>query len=344
MINQNSNRWLRLSKDKTGMTYLKEVLPVGSFYHPADDFEFEITRDFLDALTLNTKRMVQNKLPIPLQLTHGGDGNKKADIVDAVVKKNSDGVDSLFLSIRFPDKAAKQEALRHDVSVHIPPMIVDSKKNVYKPAIEHLALTNYPVIHGMSQWQAFAASRISFGAEKPAGLSLCAKCGGKCGKKLKGKKPMVKKFEDELALKLGMSFDAGDDDAKKREKLLAAVQKPVTLSKQSPMAIGAVKKARKLELQAATEAGAITPATRDVLETVFCNDEDITLSLSRSEAAGKDTVEDKVFDGVILALSKNNGKGWSEKGRHQEGETKKHEQNSDNPLLRDAEKRAKATA
>lgn len=326
------------------MTYLKEVLPVGSFYHPAEDFNFEIKREFLEALSLNTKRMLDNKIPIPLQLTHGGDGNKKADVIGAVVKKNSDGVDSLFLSIRFPDEEARRESLRHDVSVHIPPMIVDNQKNVYKPAIEHLALTNYPVIHGMSQWQALAASRISFTGGKPTykELSLCAQCGGTCKTKKKKEKTMTKKFEDEVGLKLGMQFDATDDDAKKREKILAAIKpQPVTLSKASPIAVNAVKKSRELQLDAAVAAGSITPAAREVLASTFLNDEDISLSLSKAESDKSDKATDATFDSLILALSKNAGQGWSEKGRHQAGRTQDHSQTSENPLLKDAERRAK---
>lgn len=64
-----------------------------------------------------------------------------------------EGINSLFGVFRFPDPAAKQIALRHDVSVQTSEELTDGKNNTYKEALEHVALTNYPVVPGMMPWE-----------------------------------------------------------------------------------------------------------------------------------------------------------------------------------------------
>lgn len=64
----------------------------------------------------------------------------------------SSGGNSLYGVIRFADDVAKQQALRHDVSVHIPQKVVDGRGIEYIKPIEHIALTAYPVIPGLGPW------------------------------------------------------------------------------------------------------------------------------------------------------------------------------------------------
>jgi len=62
-------------------------------------------------------------------------------------------VPTLEAVIRFNDKAAAQQAVRHDVSVGIEDDFIDGLANKYVGAtLEHLALTGDPVVPGLKPW------------------------------------------------------------------------------------------------------------------------------------------------------------------------------------------------
>lgn len=60
--------------------------------------------------------------------------------------------DSLHFRVRFSDAAAKQEAMRHDVSIQLVKKLTDGHGIDYSPAAEHIALTTSPVIPGLGPW------------------------------------------------------------------------------------------------------------------------------------------------------------------------------------------------
>jgi hypothetical protein len=74
-------KWIADPTDPTGLTYHKEVLPVGKYYKASDDLDFEITSEYLENAPATFDTMVSNGNAVPYQMLHGGDGNKLGDVL-----------------------------------------------------------------------------------------------------------------------------------------------------------------------------------------------------------------------------------------------------------------------
>lgn len=73
--------WIADTTDPLGLTYHKEVLPVGEYFKQSDDLQFEITPDYIDGSVTVFDEYTSNGNQVPLQLTHTGDGNKLGQII-----------------------------------------------------------------------------------------------------------------------------------------------------------------------------------------------------------------------------------------------------------------------
>lgn len=146
--------WLQLDSP---LVYEKELLPVGKLTKWVDGakkvLDADITRPFLDNIVDQFRRFKSVGVRVPVFKTHKEDpDNKRGQVQDLFVKKNSKGEDSLFGKMEFDNKEAVQLATTNDVSVLVPPKFVDGRGNKYQWPLRHVAITSTPVLPGLDGW------------------------------------------------------------------------------------------------------------------------------------------------------------------------------------------------
>lgn len=155
---ENEHGWLKLSEDGDGLTYRKEILPVGDFEKAEEDLKFTITDEAAKLIVDSSNEMIKNGVASPIVLTHDGQepyGTNKRFEIDK--SEYHDG-NAIFQVVRFASRELADKALANDVSAYIPPSFTDGKGRTYLRPIRHTALTPYPVIPNLGRWQPIAAS------------------------------------------------------------------------------------------------------------------------------------------------------------------------------------------
>ncbi len=144
--------------------YRKELIRVGSYVKVEDGIEFEVTHRTLRHWIGEFARMKANgvRVPIPNGHHNAGNADQNRGYVEALIV---DG-DALYMECRLIGRDAIQAAERADVSIFVPPQLVDGKGNVYVQPIEHVALCTDPVVPGLGEFVPLAASRAK---ERAAG-------------------------------------------------------------------------------------------------------------------------------------------------------------------------------
>lgn len=139
--------------------YLKELIPEGTWQHPTKGFKLPVTRARIEGWVqkFNSEQQPRNiQVPVP----HGHTYNTKlnAGFCETLeCKQNERGTYSLFGNLRIPqgDDSDKIGTTIRDVSVSVHPNLRYANGetgDVEKlgECIEHVALTNYPVVNGMA--------------------------------------------------------------------------------------------------------------------------------------------------------------------------------------------------
>lgn len=297
------SEWLKLSKN----VYRKELLPVGSYRKDSDDLDFDISLDTLKHIRDVTNEMIGAGVRVPLVNTHDGE-DAHGQILKVSVDESCGKGGSSFVDVEFSDDTCREKAMRNDISAFIPPEFVDGKGNAWKRPLRHVAITPYPVIPGLRQWESIAASFHS---------SI-------------RRTPMLENLEKTLAL----SFDAKDDEAARQKAVVKAVatlaEQSLELSEQlktlkdekrnSKPAIDPINypesvvlsfgRARSREINDLVHKAKITPAVAKELTKRYCNSKCVALALSEG------TTDD--FDDLLKILSKNAAPAQS--GRHSAGD------------------------
>lgn len=262
-----------LVNDKNaGRVFRKEALPVGTWYK--DDQEINVEEGFLKHVVSSVDTQLARGIRIDMPSEHTSDPDaSRGKIIGAEVGKNSKGEDALFTYCEFaPDHVGLAQTA--EVSVHIPPAWTDGKKNEYTWPLRHVALTQKPIVHGMSDFELV----LSMGPPSTGTVSMS--------------------LATTLREKLGLKADATDDEIEAAflkshgapaPQPPAAPQPPspepdpATLSFKPP--IGTVKqfqRSRIAELDSLVPDHA-TPATVKTLKEQWCSDAAITASLTLSE-------------------------------------------------------------
>lgn len=309
------SEWLKLSKN----VYRKELLPVGKYRKDSDDLDFEISLDTLNHINTTIKGMLDAGVRIPLVKNHDGDSS-----FGQILKGAIDG-ESLFVDIEFTDTKCRDEALRNDVSAFIPPEFVDGRGNAWKRPLRHVAITPYPVIPGLGNWETVAAS---FHTSNSRNIDML----------------------DELISALGLSFSADVTEDNKKKQTVTVVKKLVDQSLQladeliyaraeketlrpaktelPPIIINQVRKSRQRDIEDLLLGEKITPAVAKDLIKEYCDKDSVELALS------EESVDE--FDTMIRILGKNRAvkrSGRVLKLAH-------NEQTGDSPLVEAAKARA----
>lgn len=322
--------WLQL--DAASLVYEKELLPVGKLVRWVGDakdvLDTVIQRPFLDNLVLSFKRMKGVGVRVPIFKTHHEDpDNKRGQVEDLYVKKNSKGVDSLFLKGRFDNENAVQLAMNNDVSALIPPKFVDGKGNTYTYPLRHVAITSNPVVPGLAPWH----GPVVLAFELASGVPIPDD--GKGG-------IAVEKLLNSLASELSLDFTDGEELGSKLQKVLDGVKELKASQKEEdvvqldfpPMLVRQSQSYREKEIDALVLDRTISASMGDKLKKRYCSEEAIQLDLSmdtdktqfeRDVEFAKELVKDRPLPTSgrqTIKLSTEDGK--------------------DNPLIADAKARA----
>lgn len=311
----------------------KQLIYEGSFRHPKDGYSFSVDEKLIDHWVNTHGRLTSNGVDVPLPVEHTQDPEKRRGTVVGLSKKSDPkGRMSLYGKIKFRDEKARDAFKDSDVSLYSPPQWEDGSKNVYYRPIRHVALTDYPVINDLDGFKTIRASHV--GEEKPMPLKALAKS---LGIEVKDESS-----DDDLSKAISAKFTSLNttiSELKKAKKPDEPAKKAEAKKEDDkPQAIAAsivsmVGKARKSEISNLVRDGKITPAVAKDLEDQFACDDAVSLSLSMDEGSSDG------FDSMMEALKKNESVLRTEEQTKGQGLKLSAE---DNPLIADAERRAKA--
>lgn len=296
--------------DETNKLYRKKILKVGNFEKSTDGIKFDVTPRSLDHLVNTFKEMRANGVRVPLPMGHTTDESKNKGWV---VDMEHDG-ESLWATIQFTVDNAEELTKSNDVSVYIPHEKKDGQGRLYHRPITHVALTPYPVIPGLGDFQAVAASFV-----KESSMDW-----------------------SKLQKALGISTVMTDENAvgliaEAFEKAKTPVATTPISASQPPAVINIVKDNRRMRLDSLVTAGKLSPAVRDELIVAFNADKAIALSF--------DTPDADNFDLVVKALEKNEPlKAGVKSGIQLSDPLKTGNTGETSPLVEDAKRRAAAAS
>lgn len=154
---------LALSAD--GLRFRKQLIYEGQFVkHLGMEQEdaFQVQEKDIDNWVSTGQQMLSNGIKIPLPIEHTSDPEANRGYVTGFEKAlDSEGRKSVYSYVQFRDLEAAKMANSSDVSIYVPPVVKDSQSNVYYRPIQHVALTTYPVVTGLDDFKAIAASSIT---------------------------------------------------------------------------------------------------------------------------------------------------------------------------------------
>jgi len=323
---------LRLSGERT---FRKELIFEGEFVK--GDQEFAITEKNIDEWIANFEKSSEAGIELPLQSQHDVTPEAtRGKVIGLEKATNEEGKVALYGFLQFRDEEAEKMALTAQVSIYSVSSFKDGVGNEYSNILRHVALCIDPVIPNLEEFQEIAAS-------------LSCK---------KEKKKMSKLFE--LAQKLDLSLADDSTDEQSFESILAYVgkitnelselkeafkpfkkkdgegdedeeKKKAEAEKAASLAASFAKiegKSRVLMIDNLLGDGKVTKVVADDLKKSYCSKE---LALSFSGGEFKDG-----FDNLMNTLGKNDRVlSFTENSGGQVST------DTDNPLIADAEARAK---
>lgn len=333
MYVENLDPFVLDSEPGNGLTFWKELIYAGQFEKSEDDLKFSVDEASIDHWVKTHKLFMQRGIDVPLPLEHTFNPEDTRGLVVGMKKaKDSKGRIALFGKIEFRDKEAAKMTSTAKVSIFVPPEFSDEKGNEYLRPIRHVALTDYPVINSMDGFIAASHS----GKEISMSMKSLAKAIGlefddekdpddKISAAIASK---FKKLSEKLKL---AEHDVGGDDGG------TPTTKPPDVSastKPTKAIITVLSENRQHKIDDLVTKNHITPATAKKLSTQYCEDKTLTLSLS-------DDAYSDGFDSVIEALRENDPVVLGEQTSGQSERRALELSDKDNPLIKDAERRAK---
>lgn len=317
---------LSLSGKANSRVFRKQLIYTGQFVKKTEKVNqpFKVDLSHLQHWRDTFLAMSQEGIEIPVPVEHSKNpDDKRGSLLGLEVAKDSRGRDSLYGIIEFHTDKAAEQYKNSNVSIYVPNSRTSNNGTEYKHPIEHVAITDYPVIAGLEKFETLALSEIDT-------MAIDAR---------------------KLADKLGVAADVADAELEAAittaiDALLKQIEKPAPENKQPPAKteapavaaslVGMVKRARNTELQALVAAGKIVPAVAKKLETKYCEDGAISLSLSSGSESDdfETTIEALKLNERVLSLGEKSGQQVLELSA---GDTLNP---SKNPLLKNAEQRA----
>jgi hypothetical protein len=331
------------------LEYWKELCHEGEFVK--DDgksrFGFKITRSLMDHWEKTFGEMSKDGLSVPLPVEHNKDPEKRrGSVVEFKRQPNKRGISALYGRIKFTDAdSAKLAKSGAGVSIFVPKKVTNGHGKDYVMPIEHVAITDYPVLHDLEPFTV----ALSLTAEEEIDMTL-----------------------RELATQAGIDPSITDE----QQLLLALSQKLAAVNPQRPPVPGApptapprppmpgrpfgaskgdqpeaqtaqpltgtllkmVKESRVMKLDRLSEGNdaRITPAVRKKLEEQYLKDEVLAFSHVDGFNDGFDTLVESMMENPPIRSVSRTGP-QAQTVALSKGANGKEE----NPLLKDMEARTK---
>lgn len=126
------------------LVYWKEIAHVGTFFK--EDQEIPITERHLDHWHKTFAEMSNDGIVVPVPVEHTKDPEKRrGHVLETARRENSRGLPALYAKIRFSDADAAK--LRQSgTSIFVPKEAPNGYGKKYNIPIQHVAITDYPVI------------------------------------------------------------------------------------------------------------------------------------------------------------------------------------------------------
>lgn len=128
----------------SGQRFWKDLIRVGRWVNPRAGFALDVDRARLERWKANFDAMRTAGLRVPLPWGHSYDPRDNAGFVDALELR--DGALWALLDIADPAAAERLGKTVRAVSVSVHPDFVDGSGRRWGEVIEHVALTNYPIV------------------------------------------------------------------------------------------------------------------------------------------------------------------------------------------------------
>ena len=320
--------------------FTKELIKVGSYVKESDDIDFEITAETLKHWVATFGLMKTNGIKVPIPEGHTYDADKnRGYLIELEIKK-----DALIGTIELIGQDAVELATRNDVSIFSPPEWIDGKGNKYTRPIIHVAITSYPVIPGLKEFEAIAASLFSGDlmpktTKKELKLAMDFE---RFGEALGIAEELTDENAEELIMaKIVMLREQRDMAKEEVAKLQAEIAKSAggdeptsdEIAASNATLFGLQKDNRKMKIDHLVERGNITPAVAKKLIETYTSNDALALSMNGSDS----------FDSVLSAMAENDPVVLKEKTGAQSTLTLAKttvNEDGDNVLVADAKKRA----
>lgn len=322
------------SEETPSKLYRKELIHVGEYVKEVDNTHFAVTLSILEHWVNIFHLFLANGIKVPVPSSHFGDNN-------GYVRELSVEGESLYGVLELFGEDADKLAKTNDVSIYAPVEWVDGTGHIYSYPILHVALTPYPVIPGLQEFEAIAAS---FLARKETNKMDWSKI-----KEALGIEPDVTD-ENAEGLILSAISTVSDrvtelEEVKKTleegKTTLEAENKTLRLSNEpkepEPILLKLATENVDNKLSGLVAAGRITPAVRDKLRMLFIGADSGALKLSLTRG------QTDICDGVVIALGENDPVLLAEQTGQQDLQLSDPAQKvSESPVVKDAEQRAEA--
>jgi hypothetical protein len=172
------------AQDLDQNVYRKELVYPGNFTKKdpnTQEVEFTLPVDerLMDHWAATFQKMAKNEVEVPLPIEHTTDPEKRrGTVIDLKKEYNPErGTNSLYAYVKFRDaQTAASLAKTTQVSLFSPPNFSDGKGNSYVRPITHVALTDYPLVPGLSRFAKAVAASLApawcFSLDTPDELGL----------------------------------------------------------------------------------------------------------------------------------------------------------------------------
>lgn len=354
--------------------FSKELFRAGG-YEYQDGSGFNVESDRLQLMHSETARLLENGTRIPLSdgpIPHEDVANPHYGIGD--LEFVSVEGQSIFGIIKIVGKKNIENALANDVSIFSEPEYKDSKGEIYVTPITHVAVTPNPLVGGLSDWVKIAASLKKDGKRSTfkGGLVMWKKIAKALGlsddavekitpenaedKITAAIKDLKSKHEEALKEAKKASVKAALESEDNKETVDEFVKERVDTEvaeikaslgggerKVDPMTLGLIVDNRKMKLDALVSAGRLTPAARKKVDERFGAKDVIAASMKKGENGESfDFLAEILLANDPLVLAEQTGAQVIKASLvdPNKGGTK----DEDNPLLKDAGRRAEAVA
>lgn len=244
------------------LKFRKQLAYVGLIHK--GDKSFDVTKDVIVHWAQETNAMIKDGIEVPLAIEHTVDPEKRRGTVTSFeTGLDSKGRFSLFQIAEFRDAEAAK-LIESDVSLYSPPYIQRGGK-IYRRPVTHVAITDYPVVTDLDDWEVLVAS-VSEGS-------------------------MLKDLAEALGIEV---LEDADDEAIKKliiDAFAALKEKPSKKDGEEPEVsasiLGLMRDNRILKIDNLLNQGKITSHVATKLKGQFCSD--TALALAHSSGDGFDT-------------------------------------------------------